>query len=116
MNVRIERVYGSKPKPGEYRVLVDRVWPRGESKATLKLDRWDRDVAPSTQLRKWFGHIPEKFNEFEKKYRAELDKNPATRQLKDALKTHENVVLLYGSKDEKHNQAVVLQKYLSRMR
>lgn len=114
MNLRIERIYGSVPKDGEYRVLVDRIWPRGVTKEKVNLDTWAKEVAPSTELRKWFGHIPEKYPEFHKKYLAEIGKNPAVEELIAELKQRKSVVLLYSAKDENHNQAVVLQDYLKK--
>lgn len=112
MNLRIERIYGSSPNDGEFRVLVDRIWPRGISKEKAKIDYWAKDIAPSTELRKWFDHIPEKYPEFHKKYLAEITKNPAVNELIKEIKNHKSVVILYGAKDEKHNQAVVLKEYL----
>lgn len=113
MKLRIERVYGSNPMSGEFRVLVDRVWPRGITKEKAKIDLWAKDVAPSDDLRKWFGHIPDKYPEFKKKYLLEIKQNPAIKELTQALKNQKGVVLLYGAKDEEHNQAVVLAEYLN---
>jgi len=98
---------------GEFRVLVDRVWPRGITKEKAKIDLWAKDVAPSDDLRKWFGHIPDKYPEFKKKYLLEIKQNPAIKELTQALKNQKGVVLLYGAKDEEHNQAVVLAEYLN---
>ena len=91
------------------RVLVDRVWPRGVSKEEAKLDLWLKEIAPSTELRKWFGHVPDRYPEFKKRYLQELSGNPALQQLKEMSGT---VTLLYGAKDEEHNQAVVLSGLL----
>ena len=93
------------------RVLVDRVWPRGESKAELKLDLWAKDAAPSTALRRWFDHDPAKWDEFQRRYRAELDGGADTAALL-ALCRKQPVVLIYGARDEAHNQAVVLRDWL----
>lgn len=112
MDVRIKRVYEPASDGDGYRVLVDRIWPRGVSKVEAHLDLWDKDVAPSTELRKWFGHIPERFDEFAVKYRAELDASGATTKLRQDLAGHDVVTLLYGAHDEVHNQAVVLAAYL----
>ena len=109
--LHIKRIY-DPPKRGDgARVLVDRVWPRGMSKEKAELDLWLKDIAPSTELRKWFGHKPERFAEFRKRYRDELkDKNEAIAEL--AKLRPKNVTLLYSAHDEQHNQAVVLAEYL----
>lgn len=93
-------------------VLVDRLWPRGVAKADLHPDLWLREVAPSTELRRWFGHDPEKFTEFTRRYRAELDNSGAAelQTLLDA--TRQPITLLYGAADRSHNQAVVLAEWL----
>lgn len=91
------------------RILVDRLWPRGLSKAKAALDGWNKKVAPSPELRKWFGHKPERFAEFSKRYRAELKNNPAVAEIK-ALKG--KVTLVYGARDPAINHAVVLAKVL----
>ncbi|UTH16559.1 DUF488 domain-containing protein [Macrococcus epidermidis] len=106
---KLARIYDEDIPKGK-RVLVDRVWPRGISKEDAKLDEWLKDIAPSTDLRKWFDHDPDKFNDFKKKYKEELKDNDKVKELKDMKGT---VVLLYGAKDEKHNHAVVLKEYLS---
>lgn len=113
MDVRIERIYGSSSKPTDFRILVDRLWPRGISKEKARLDDWFKDIAPSTELRLWFGHKPELFAEFRTKYITEIDANPKTPQFLELVKNHNNVVLLYGAKDTEHNQAVVLKDYLA---
>lgn len=106
---KLARIY-DKHIPDGKRVLVDRVWPRGISKEDADLDEWLKDIAPSSELRKWFDHDPDKFSDFKKKYKDELKDNDAVKELKDMKGT---VVLLYGAKDEKHNHAVVLKAYLS---
>lgn len=110
--VAIARVYDG---PGGWRgarLLVDRVWPRGLRKADLVLDDWIREAAPSTALRKWFGHDPARWQDFQGRYRAELAQNPQAlaRCLEWCRKGP--VVLLYGAKDRDHNQAVVLREVL----
>lgn len=95
--------------------LVDRIWPRGIAKADLPHDVWLKDAAPSTELRKWFGHDPDKFDEFGRRYRAELDKSDAARELITAAKDRD-IVLLYSAKDEEHNQAVVLRSWINSKR
>ncbi|GAB1412033.1 DUF488 domain-containing protein [Candidatus Desulfobacillus denitrificans] len=93
------------------RILVDRLWPRGLSKAQAAIDHWLKEVAPSNELRQWFGHDPEKWPEFRKRYRAELKDNPALAELRD-LSRKGTVTLVYSAKDELHNQAVVLRQVL----
>jgi uncharacterized protein YeaO (DUF488 family) len=114
MAVRIVRAY-TPPGPDDgYRVLVDRVWPRGRSRAVLRLDAWERDLAPSDALRHWFGHDPERWTTFQERYRAELD-TPAARQAIDALAARartETVTLVYGATDQDHNQAIVLAELI----
>jgi DNA-3-methyladenine glycosylase len=112
MTVQIKRVYEEPASTDGYRVLVDRLWPRGISKEHAKLDIWLKDIAPSTELREWFGHVPERFAEFSTKYQSELANNPATAQLQAIVKDHKVVTLLYGAHDETNNQAQVLLKYL----
>lgn len=97
------------------RILVDRVWPRGVSKEKAALDHWLKDVGPSTALRKWFGHKPERWAEFRKRYRKELAVNPAVKELR-ALVKGKRATLLFGAHDAEHNQAVVLAELLRRQR
>ncbi|MCC3162980.1 MULTISPECIES: DUF488 domain-containing protein [Lactiplantibacillus] len=115
MQLKLERIYTKPVDTDGYRLLVDRLWPRGISKVNAQLDDWVKEIGPSTELRKWFNHDPEKYPEFVKKYRAELDANPITpdfiRQVAEQL-AKQPVILLFGAKDEAHNQAVVLQEYL----
>lgn len=114
-NLRIKRAYEEVEKSDGKRILVDRMWPRGIKKEKLKLDLWEKSVAPSRDLRKSFGHDPDKFDWFKKEYLKELSANKEmtdfAAQLKEWL-TDSNVTLIYGAKDQKHNQAVVLQEYL----
>tara|TARA_R110000765_G_scaffold75590_1_gene148190 strand:+ start:631 stop:1002 length:372 start_codon:yes stop_codon:yes gene_type:complete len=111
-NISIARVYNLDAKNDGIRLLVDRLWPRGIAKKEIDLDDWIMEVAPSNELRKWFGHDPEKWDDFRKRYRAELSENPdAVRRCLDWLRK-DNVTLLYGARDKEHNQAVVLRDYL----
>jgi uncharacterized protein YeaO (DUF488 family) len=115
MNIQIKRAY-EPPSPRDgYRVLVDRLWPRGVRKTELRLDAWLKDVAPSAALRKWFGHEPERFEEFSKRYRRELKRSPAKEALADLAGTaaERTVTLVYGAHDEVHNGAVVLRDVLA---
>lgn len=108
----LKRVY-LPPEPSDgQRVLVDRLWPRGMSKHEAKVDLWLKDVAPSSELRTWFGHDPAKWQEFGRRYTAELRANPAPVDELRQLAAAGDVTLLYGAHDEAHNQAVVLKTYL----
>lgn len=114
MNVKIKRVYERPDKEDGTRVLVDRLWPRGLTKAKAGVDLWLKEIAPSTELRKWFGHDPGKWADFKTRYRAELEgNNDQVAILKGQLEKG-TVTLVYGAKDEEHNEAVVLQGFLSR--
>lgn len=109
----IKRVYDEPDDRDGYRVLIDRLWPRGVSKQAAHLGEWVKDAGPSTELRTWFHHETALFEEFEKRYRAELDANPAVETLRGILREHPVVTLLYGARDTEHNQAVVLRDYLA---
>ena len=109
--VRVKRVYEKAEAADGYRVLVDRLWPRGMKKEQAKIDLWMKDVAPSDALRRSFHHEALKWPEFEKKYRAELKKKKEwIAELKKLEKEHGTITLLFGAKDEEHNQAVILAK------
>jgi len=115
MPIHIKRVYEDASKDDGFRVLVDRLWPRGVSKEDAKIDLWFKEIAPSTELRKWFGHDPEKWSEFQKRFKAEIQGNKnAWKQLKDIVKEHPTVTLVFAAKDEEHDNAVVLQEMLSK--
>ena len=110
---RIARVYEPPGNRDGWRVLVDRLWPRGVRKEAAKLDDWMKEIGPSDTLRKWFDHKVERWPEFQKRYRAELRKKAGLIQkLREAEKEHSTVTLLFGAKDEVHNQAVVLRDLL----
>ena len=113
MKIVAKRVY-EPPAPSDgFRVLVDRIWPRGMSKEHARVDLWAKNIAPTTALRQWFGHDPAKWEDFRQKYRSELAKNSqALEELREALKGRDAVTLVYGAKDEAHNQAVVLREIL----
>jgi uncharacterized protein YeaO (DUF488 family) len=111
--IRIKRVYATAAKEDGWRVLVDRLWPRGMKKEAAKIDLWMKDVAPSDALRKSYCHDVEKWLDFQTKYRAELKKKKALlKELKEMEKKHGKLTLLFGAKDEEHNQAVVLANVL----
>lgn len=109
---KIERIYESTASDGSYRVMVDRLWPRGISKERAALDEWNKEIAPTDELRKWFNHDPEKFPEFSRRYMKELNNNPAAAEAKNNWNEQSAVTLLYGAKDTEHNQAIVLKKWL----
>lgn len=112
MAVTIARIYDDDAQSRGVRVLVDRVWPRGIAKDDAHLDHWLKEVGPSKELRTWFGHDPERFAEFRRRYRAELASNEAFDELRRIVAEHDDVMLLYGAKDTEHNQAVVLAELL----
>jgi uncharacterized protein YeaO (DUF488 family) len=112
--IKIKRVY-EEPGAGDgMRILVDRLWPRGISKERARIADWRKDLAPSTPLRKWFGHDPAKWKEFRARYRAELKRSGQIDTLKELarLSRQRTVTLVYGAVDEKHNQAVALEEFL----
>ena len=113
MKVVIKRAYDKPASTDGYRVLVDRLWPRGIKKSDLQIDEWLRDVGPSNELRQWFDHDPTKFDEFTRRYREELGRNQALAQLQSLARDHDKLTLVYSAKDQQHNQAVVLRDYLS---
>jgi len=114
--ITLARVYDDE-EPGEGpRFLVERLWPRGVRRADLRLTDWLKDVAPSDELRRWFGHEPEKWDEFRRRYFAELDERPqAWESLRDTSATGD-VTLLYSARDVEHNNAVALREYLMERR
>ncbi len=113
--IAVKRVYDPASPGDGRRILVDRIWPRGVSKDAARLAAWVKDVAPSTALRKWFGHDPEKWEEFEKRYLAELEAHEeALEPLREAMRGANKVTLLFGAKDERHNNAVALRRFLER--
>ena len=109
---RIKRIYEELEPSDGYRVLVDRLWPRGISKETAALDEWCKDVAPSNELREWFGHDPSKYAEFKERYLQELAQNSELPAIIASWRAHRQVTLLFGARDPEHNQAEVLLEYL----
>ncbi|MBT2215248.1 DUF488 family protein [Virgibacillus dakarensis] len=118
MPVAIKRIYEDVKRDDGVRILVDRLWPRGMSKEKAELDHWMKEVGPSNELRKWFGHDPDKYDDFKKKYKKELTsgiQQEELAKLKEITKENDkNVTLLFSAKDEKHNQAQVLKEILDR--
>lgn len=112
--IRCARIYGLSSTSG-FRILVDRLWPRGIRKEDAGIGLWAKDIAPSNELRKWFGHDPEKYDEFTARYRQELDTSPVAEEFaalcREKLAT-QDVILLYAAKDEEHNNAAVLREWL----
>jgi uncharacterized protein YeaO (DUF488 family) len=113
LDIRFKRAYEPPSKMDGVRVLIDRLWPRGVTKAEAAIDHWFRDLAPSTELRKWFGHDPTRWNEFRRRYTAELAQH--REQLDELLRMAARgpVTLVYGARDEAHNDAVVLKDVLA---
>jgi uncharacterized protein YeaO (DUF488 family) len=114
MTIAIKRIYEPASRSDGMRILVDRMWPRGIKKDGAKIDLWLKDVAPSTALRRWFGHEPERWETFRERYRAELSKNEALAQLRQLARKSKHITLLYSARDEDRNQAVVLGELLKK--
>lgn len=113
MKLRLKRIYDDPADEDGLRILVDRLWPRGLGRQEARIDHWAKDVAPSTELRRWFGHDPEKWTEFHRRYEAELRSNPAG---VDALRERiggGTATLLFAARDAGHNNAVVLRDFLA---
>lgn len=111
MTIRIKRIYEPAADSDGVRILVDRVWPRGISRYNAKILFWEKDAAPTTELRKWFGHKPDRWKEFRRRYRAELKHNPVAEQLRKFARRRV-VTLLYAARDQDHNHAIVLAAFL----
>lgn len=110
--INLKRAYDRATRNDGTRILVERLWPRGIKKASLKIESWDKDVAPSTELRKWFSHDPAKWNEFRRRYFKELDSNSRAWQSILDSAHHGTVTLIYSLHDTKHNNAVTLKEFL----
>jgi len=111
--VKLKRAYEKPEKSDGFRVLIDRLWPRGISKEKAKIDLWLKDIAPSNELRKWFGHDPEKWLEFQKRYKKELVvKKEVIGSLKRIIDEKKIITLIYSSSDEKYNNAIALKKIM----
>ena len=113
MSVAIKRVYDPASRADGKRILVDRVWPRGVKKSEARVDEWLKDIAPSTELRKWFAHDADKWAEFQKRYAAELKNSTALSDLRKAAKDGP-VTLVFAARDEEHNNAAALKRMLER--
>lgn len=113
MDIQLKRIYEDPVEDDGYRVLVDRLWPRGVSKEEARLGEWCKDIAPSPELRKWFDHDPEKFETFAKRYKTELaNRQEVVESLLDIV-GQQRLTLLYAAKDEEHNHAIVLKEFLN---
>jgi uncharacterized protein YeaO (DUF488 family) len=111
-NVRLKRAYEPAAAGDGKRILVDRLWPRGVSTSRIALDRWMKDIAPSAELRAWFGHDPERWGEFQRRYARELRANTGMLRELRALARKEPITLVYSAHDERHNDAVVLRNVM----
>ncbi|KAA0989226.1 DUF488 domain-containing protein [Dyadobacter aurulentus] len=112
MTVFIKRIYEPQTAQDGYRVLIDRLWPRGIKKQDARIDEWLKEVAPSTELRKWFNHEPEKWKAFTKRYAEELRASSAYQSLQSLIEQHGRVTLVYAARDEQFNHAAALQRIL----
>jgi uncharacterized protein YeaO (DUF488 family) len=113
--IKLKRVYEQAEPSDGFRVLADRLWPRGISKEEAHIDEWLRDIAPSTELRKWFGHDPQKWPEFQRRYRDELKSNTQSLEKLLADTAGNDITLVYASREEKHNNVTVLKEVLQEL-
>ena len=111
--IKIKRVYKKPEVEDGIRILVDRLWPRGLTKEKASIDLWLKEIAPTTELRKWFNHDPDKWNEFKKRYLAELSENRKSVAILKEQLTNGDVTLIFGTKDEEHNEALVLKELIN---
>jgi uncharacterized protein YeaO (DUF488 family) len=116
LHLRVKRIYEPPSNEDGLRILVDKLWPRGLKKETCKLDNWLKEVAPSDKLRRWFGHDPVRWDEFQQRYFEELDERPNVWQAVKELAREKTITLLYAAHDPQHNNAVALKNYLQRGR
>ena len=115
--IRTKRIYEPATREDGCRVLVDRIWPRGVSKQRAQINDWVKELAPRTELRRWFGHDPEKWTEFVRRYKRELRHKPSElSSLRELVRTHRVVTLVYAARDEHRNNAVALRQFLKPMR
>lgn len=112
MNIKTKRIYEASSQADGFRILVDRLWPRGLKKEDANIGLWLKEVAPTDELRKWFHHEESNWPTFVARYQAELKATKALQQLKELAQAHQTITLLYGAKDEQHNQAIVLKQLL----
>lgn len=112
--IKLKRAYDKPAEDDGERILVERLWPRGVSKAQAQLDLWLKEIAPSTELREWFGHDPDKWTEFRRRYLKELKQKADSISLLRRLAKKGTVTLIYAARDEEHNGALVLQQFLQK--
>jgi uncharacterized protein YeaO (DUF488 family) len=112
MNIHVKRIYEPFATSDGYRILIDRLWPRGIKKEDAHIDKWQKEIAPSTELRKWIHADPGKWTQFRAKYRAELSRSPALEELLSDIGKHKTITLLYAVKNEEHNHALLLREFL----
>lgn len=110
--IKLKRVYQKPARDDDERILVERLWPRGVTKLRAKIDLWLKDVAPSTELRRWFGHDPEKWDEFSLRYQKELEQKDELINLLKRKAKGGTITLIYAARDEEHNSALVLKRFL----
>jgi uncharacterized protein YeaO (DUF488 family) len=110
--LKTKRVYEEVHEEDGYRILTERLWPRGVSKERAALDQWMKSIAPSNDLRKWFDHDPDKWEEFKERYRKELFGSEAVNEMLEIIKEHETVTMIYASKDEEYNSTALLKEFL----
>lgn len=110
--IQIKRIYSPLAKSDGHRILVDRLWPRGIKKEDAHIEEWAKDIAPSTELREWYGHDPDRWAEFKKKYKGELKQNEATIAFIEKYAQEKTLTLVYATKDEEHTHALVLKEWL----
>lgn len=115
MNIKIRRVYEQPAKKDGERILVDRLWPRGLTKEKAAVDLWPKDIAPSTELRKWFAHDPNKWKSFRGRYETEIRHNDDLIKVLKQKAREGTITLIYGARDEKHNEALVLKQFLEKI-
>lgn len=112
--IKIKRIYKAPSSDDGYRVLVDRLWPRGLSKEKAKVDLWLKEISPGSELRKWYNHDPEKWNEFKRRYSEELkNQKEALEKIKQVIRENKKVTFLYSAKDEDKNNSVALKEFLA---
>ncbi len=112
--LKLKRVYEAPRKDDGFRILVDRLWPRGLTKEKAKVDLWLKEIAPSTELRKWFGHDPKKWRSFRARYQTELKGHTDQLELLRSKIKEGTLTLIYGARDQEHNEALVLKEFLER--
>jgi uncharacterized protein YeaO (DUF488 family) len=115
MKIKLKRIYETSSPTDGYRVLVDRLWPRGMSKENANIDEWNKDLAPSDELRKWFHHDPELWQRFSEKYEDELKERNPGKKFVELHKNQDIITLLYAAKDEQHCHPLLLKKYLENL-